>query len=298
MSFDISTKVGREALHKRFLVHSPGGHPFVLVITPYSLHYMRRQISVTHPLLCVPPLHSHLLQPQCERLQVCLINPQSQLSTHIAGWPSPLFILLKIWAKRRWDFENRPACYLSRKQTRASRWWWSLWWRWFPRQKCSLPKFALRNYKTKKNRELRLSEKYFLLSVNALKNWLLCRELKGESRRNKTVPQREQANPQGVEVSLRERHRVTSDLCGNCILINPIVEGSTVCNRVAVVGQIRSPGKIDGTIDVTSTIKHAFPTVNPISNFAHFSPARILPLHRKQVPNSAQHLHRPQIRTI
>jgi hypothetical protein len=75
MAFDVPAEIRWQALHEHLLVHSSRGDPLVLVVAANSLHYIMGQVPVPHPLLRISPLHSHLLQPQCQRLQICLINP-------------------------------------------------------------------------------------------------------------------------------------------------------------------------------------------------------------------------------
>ena len=76
VTFNISPKVRRKALHKRLLINPLSGHPLILIITTHPIHNVLRQTAMPHPLLRVSTLNSHLLQPQCEGLEVCLTNPK------------------------------------------------------------------------------------------------------------------------------------------------------------------------------------------------------------------------------
>ena len=76
VTFNISPEVRWKALHKRLLINPLSGHPLILIITTHPIHNVLRQTAMPHPLLRVSTLNSHLLQPQCEGLEICLTNPK------------------------------------------------------------------------------------------------------------------------------------------------------------------------------------------------------------------------------
>jgi hypothetical protein len=72
VALDLAAEVERQRLEDRLLVDAPGGKPLVLEEPPDTLLELQGELTVTHPLLNVAPLHPPLLQPHRHRLQVCL----------------------------------------------------------------------------------------------------------------------------------------------------------------------------------------------------------------------------------
>ena len=64
MAFDVTSKVFREITKKILFVNASSLLPLVLLVSPDSFSQTLREQTVSHPLLSVSSLDSHLLQPR------------------------------------------------------------------------------------------------------------------------------------------------------------------------------------------------------------------------------------------
>lgn len=74
MAFDIPSEVLGKVMDKIFFINTSGFLPFILLIPPDSFSQILRKQPVGHPLFCISPFHSHLLQPYGRGLQICLLQ--------------------------------------------------------------------------------------------------------------------------------------------------------------------------------------------------------------------------------
>lgn len=83
MALDVPSEILWKITYQILFIDASRLLPFVLLVSPDTLSQILRQQAVRHPLLSVPPFHSHLLQPSRCRLQVSLFQEKFHIFDRI-----------------------------------------------------------------------------------------------------------------------------------------------------------------------------------------------------------------------
>lgn len=72
MALDVTTKISRQAMQNCLFIYSSSSNPFILIKTSNTLSQIFWKLTMLHPLFSISSLESPFLEPQRQRLQVCL----------------------------------------------------------------------------------------------------------------------------------------------------------------------------------------------------------------------------------